>query len=226
MQFLGESIMAKPVLVIGNKNYSSWSMRPWLALRHLGVGFEEVRIPLYVEGSREKILGYSPAGRVPVYIEDGVTVWDSIAILEYLAERRPALWPEDARARALARSVSAEMHSGFSALRNALPCNCRASGRRVEIGEEAARDIKRILEIWEACRRGYGKTGPWLFGRFTVADAMYAPVASRFNTYGIEADGQAEKYIGTVLSDVHMREWISGSEREEEVIEKFEAGIV
>lgn len=218
--------MAKPVLVIGNKNYSSWSMRPWLALRHLGIGFEEVRIPLYIEGSREKILGYSPSGRVPVYIEDGVTVWDSIAILEYLAEKHPALWPADPKARALARSVSAEMHSGFAALRNALPCNCRASGRRVEIGEDTARDIKRILEIWETCRQGHGKTGPWLFGRFTAADAMYAPVATRFNTYGVETAGLAKGYMKTVLSDEQVREWMHDSEREAEVLEKFEVGIV
>jgi glutathione S-transferase len=218
--------MPKPLLVIGNKNYSSWSMRPWLALKHLGIDFGEVRIPLYIEGSREKILEYSPAGKVPVYIEDGVTVWDSLSILEYLAEKHPSLWPADAKARALARSVSAEMHSGFAALRNTLPMNARAGERWVELAGDAVGDVERILEIWETCRGGYGKGGPWLFGPFTAADAMYAPVALRFNTYGIEAGGRSKSYIETVLSDDHVREWISAAGGEEEVIEMFEKGIV
>ena len=217
--------MPKPVLVIGNKNYSSWSMRPWLALKHLGIGFDEVRIPLYIEGSREEILKYSPAGKVPVYIEDGVRVWDSLSILEYLAEKHPSLWPADARARALARSVCAEMHSGFAALRSTLPMNARAGDRWVELGGDAVGDVERILEIWETCRSGHGKGGPWLFGSFTAADAMYAPVALRFHTYGIEAGGFSKGYVETVLSDEYVREWISDAEQEEEVIEMFEKGI-
>lgn len=200
-------------------------MRPWLALRHLGIGFDEVRIPLYIEGSREEILKYSPAGKVPVYIEDGVRVWDSLSILEFLAERYPSLWPADARARALARSVCAEMHAGFAALRNELPMNARAGDRWVELGGDAVGDVERILEIWETCRGEHGKGGPWLFGSFTAADAMYAPVVLRFHTYGIEAGGLSKNYIETVLSDGHVLEWISGAEQEEEVIEKFEKGI-
>jgi glutathione S-transferase len=218
--------MAKPILIIGNKNYSSWSMRAWLALKHMGVDFDEVRIPLYIEGSKDKILGYSPAGKVPVYVEDSVTVWDSISIIEYLAERYPLLWPEDVKTRAVARSVSAEMHSGFSALRHELPMNARALDRWVELGGDAVGDAERVFEIWETCRSAYGEGGPWLFGRFTAADAMYAPVAMRFNTYGIEPSGLSRAYVKTVLSDEHVREWISGAEIEEEVIEKFEAGIV
>ena len=217
--------MAKPVLVIGNKNYSSWSMRPWLALKHIGIDFDEVRIPLYIEGSRDEILKYSPAGKVPVYIDGGVRVWDSLSILEYLAERHPSLWPADAKARALARSVSAEMHSGFAALRNTLPMNARAGDRWVELGGDAVGDVERILEIWETCRSGYGKEGPWLFGTFTAADSMYAPVVLRFHTYGIEAGSLSKGYMETVLSDEHVLEWISGAEQEEEVIEKFEKGI-
>lgn len=217
--------MAKPVLVIGNKNYSSWSMRPWLALRHLGIAFDEVRIPLYVEGSSEEIRKYSPAGKVPVYIDGGVRVWDSLSILEYLAEKHPSLWPADARARALARSVCAEMHSGFAALRSTLPMNARAGDRWVELGGDAVNDVERILEIWETCRGGYGKEGPWLFGSFTAADAMYAPVVLRFRTYGIEAGGFSKEYMQTVLSDEYVREWISSAGNEEEIIEKFEKGI-
>ncbi|MEW6144437.1 MAG: glutathione S-transferase family protein [Thermodesulfobacteriota bacterium] len=218
--------MPKPLLVIGNKNYSSWSMRPWLALKHLGIEFDEVRIPLYIEGSREKILKYSPAGKVPVYIEDGLTVWDSLSILEYLAEKHPSLWPADAKARALARSICAEMHSGFAALRNTLPMNARAGDRWVELGGDAVGDVERILEIWETCRSVYGKGGPWLFGHFTAADAMYAPVALRFDTYGIEAGGHSRSYIETVLTDGHVREWIRAAVDEEEVIEMFEKGVV
>ncbi len=217
--------MAKPVLVIGNKNYSSWSMRPWLALKHLGVVFDEVRIPLYGEGSYEEIRKYSPAGKVPVYIGDGVRVWDSLSILEFLAEKHPSLWPADAKARAHARSVSAEMHSGFSALRSALPMNARAGDRWVELGGDAVGDAERVLEIWEACRGEHGKAGPWLFGPFTAADARYAPVVLRFHTYGIEAGGLSKGYMETVLSDEYVCEWISGAEREEEVIEEFEKGI-
>ncbi len=218
--------MPKPLLVIGNKNYSSWSMRPWLALKHVGIDFDEVRIPLYTEGHKEKILGYSPAGKVPVYIEDGVTVWDSLSILEYLAERHPSLWPADARARALARSVSAEMHSGFAALRGSLFFNARARDRWVELGGSAVGDVERVLDIWDTCRGAYGKGGPWLFGEFTAADAMYAPVALRFNTYGIEPGGRPKAYVETVLSDVYVREWMSAAEAEEEVIEEFETGLV
>jgi len=217
--------MAEPVRVIGNKNYSSWSMRPWLALKHLGIGFDEVRIPLYCEGSSEEIRKYSPSGKVPVYIEDGVRVWDSLSILEFLAEKHPSLWPADSRARAHARSVCAEMHSGFAALRNTLPMNARAGDRWVELGGDAVGDVERVLEIWETCRGGHGKEGPWLFGSFTAAVAMYAPVVLRFNTYGIEAGGLSKGYMETVLSYEYVREWISGAEQEEEVIEKFEKGI-
>ncbi len=217
--------MAKPVLVIGNKNYSSWSMRAWLALRHLGIDFDEVRIPLYVEGSSEEIRKYSPSGKVPVYIDGVVRVWDTLSILEYLAEKHPSLWPADAAARARARSVSAEMHSGFGALRSTLPMNARAGDRWVELGGDAVADAERVLDIWEACRSEYGKDGPWLFGRFTAADAMYAPVTLRFNTYGIEAGGLSKGYMETVLSDEYVCEWINDGGREEEFIEKFEKGI-
>lgn len=218
--------MPKPLLVIGNKNYSSWSMRAWLALRHLGVDFDEVRIPLYTDGHKEKILSYSLAGKVPVYIEDGVTVWDSLSILEYLAGKYPSLWPGDPRARALARSVCAEMHSGFTAMRGTIFFNARARGRWVELGGAAVSDVERVLDIWETCRSAWGKGGPWLFGEFTAADAMYAPVAMRFQTYGIEPGGRPKAYVDTVMSDAYVQEWILAAEGEKEVIEEFETGIV
>ena len=218
--------MPKPVLVIGNKNYSSWSMRAWLALKHLGIDFDEIRIFLYKDGYKEKLLNYSPAGKAPVYIENGVAVWDSLSIIEYLAEKHPSLWPADPRARALARSVSAEMHSGFTAIRGSIFFNARARGRWVELKADAVEQVERVLEIWETCRSAYGQGGPWLFGGFTAADAMYIPVAMRFNTYGIEPAGRPKAYIETVMSDPHVREWIRAAEAEPEVIEKFETGIV
>lgn len=215
----------KPVLVIGNKNYSSWSLRPWLLLKHLGVDFDEVRISLYVEGSREKILEYSASGKVPTYIDGGVTVWESIAIMEYLAEGHPSVWPADRGARARARSISAEMHAGFAAMRDKMPHNARAVWRQVAVTPGVARDVERVIEIWETCRAEYGSGGPWLFGEFSAADAMYAPVAFRFRTYGVTPQGLAGEYLQTVLSDAHMQDWLRAAEEETEVLEFFEVGV-
>jgi len=216
--------MPKPVLVIGNKNYSSWSLRPWIMLKHLGVDFDEVRIPLYVEGMKERILEYSPAGKVPVYIDGGAVVWESLAIMEYLAESYPGVWPADKEARAAARSVAAEMHAGFAALRDKMPHNARAVGREVTITPGVAKDVERVIEIWETSRRGYGSGGPWLFGEFSAADAMYAPVAFRFRTYGVTPSGPAGEYMETVLADRHMQDWLRSSEQETEVLEFNEVG--
>src|SRR5262245_39766780 len=178
--------MSPVQLVIGNKNYSSWSMRPWLALQKAGIAFEEIRVSLYTDGHRDKILRYAPSGKVPILIEDGHAIWDSLAILEYLAERYRWLWPEDRIERAHARSLSAEMHSGFRALRNQLPMNCRATSvRRVVPDAEAANDIARVQAVWTECRERARNAGPWLFGAFTNVDAMFVPVALRFHTYGV-----------------------------------------
>ncbi len=174
--------MSTPVLVIGNKNYSSWSLRAWLALRNMGLEFTELRIPLRMPGYRDEIRKHNPAGRVPALQDGHHTIWDSLAICEYAAETYPPAWPEDRDSRSLARSVSAEMHSSFAALREALPMNCRARGRRVAASEEVSRDIARVQEIWRSCRSRHSDDGPWLFGPFCIADAMYAPVASRFVT--------------------------------------------
>src|SRR6185503_9799664 len=167
-------------LVIGNKNYSSWSMRPWLALRANDIPFEEVFIPLYTDdkADKDRILSFSRAGKVPVLIDGDVTVWDSLAIIEYLAERFPEarLWPQDRAARAHARSISAEMHSGFLPLRNECGMNLHRPVRAVTLSAEAEANVARIQDIWTECSKRHGKSGPFLFGAFTAADAMFAPV--------------------------------------------------
>ena len=209
-------------LVIGNKNYSSWSLRPWLAMKALGILFEEVRIPLYMPDSKERILYYSPSGKLPCLIDGSIRVWDSLAILEHLAETYPALWPAAPTARALARSISAEMHAGFANLRQHMSMNVRArlpgKGRTPEALAEAAR----VQAIWSDCRRRYGGAGPYLFGRFSAADAMYAPVALRFRTYAFELSEPCQAYADTLLALPAMREWIDAAEREEERIAQFE----
>jgi glutathione S-transferase len=211
-------------LVIGNKNYSSWSLRPWLFLKHHGIPFEEVRIPLYREDTASRITAYSPSGKVPVLVNDGVTVWDSLAILEYLAERFPKTggWPEALSDRAKARSLAAEMHAGFQALRIHCSMNCRRQPVAKELPEDAQKDVARIGQIWQDCRERHANDGPWLFGRFTVVDAMYAPVALRFWTYRLDAGPVAQDYVNTVLGHPAMVEWIEAGKSETEVIQAFE----
>ena len=197
-------------LVIGNNNYSSWSLRPWIAMKVLGIAFDEVRIPLYQPGSKERILGYSPAGKVPILRDGETVVWDSLAILEYLAERHRQVWPADAAQRAKARAVSAEMHSGFARLREHMSMNTRkrypGKGRTPEV----LADIARIDAIWSEAK------GPFLFGAFTAADAMYAPVVLRFRTYEVEV--RKKSYMDAMLALPAMREWIEAAEREVESI--------
>ena len=208
--------MAAPLLVVGNKNYSSWSLRPWLAMKALGIPFQELRIPLYGEGSKEKILAHSPAGKVPCLVDGGLRVWDSLAIMEYLAERHPGVWPADAALRARARSISAEMHSGFPNLRNHMSMNIRrrhpGKGRTPEVLAE----IRRIVEIWSECRKLF------LFGAFCAADAMYAPVVLRFRTYEVELPPVCRAYADAVLALPALQEWIRDAERETESLPQFE----
>jgi len=177
-----------PTLVIANKLYSSWSMRPWLLLKQGEIAFEEILIPLGQADTSERIRAHSPAGRMPVLIDGDLAIWDSLAILEYAAERWPQIgaWPEERAARALARSISAEMHSGFTALRSNCPMNLGRRYATRDRGEGVARDVARIQEIWRDARARFGAGGPFLFGTFSAADAMYAPIVSRFETYGIE----------------------------------------
>ncbi len=213
-------------LVIGNKNYSSWSMRPWLAMRASGIPFEEVFIPLYTDNKADKdrILSFTRSGKVPALIDGDVTVWDSLSIIEYLAERFPEakLWPPERAARAHARSISAEMHSSFLPLRNECGMNLHRSIRAVNLSADARANVARIEQIWTGCRERYGKLGPFLFGAFTAADAMYAPVVHRFRTYAIQVAPQAQAYMDTMMALPAFAEWTKAGLAETLVIEKFE----
>jgi glutathione S-transferase len=216
--------MSQLVLVIGNKAYSSWSLRPWLAMKHTGIDFTETRLSLYAEGAKESILRYSAAGKVPVLKDGDLTVWDSLAICEYLAEKFPdkQLWPADAAKRAVARAVSAEMHSGFTNIRNQMPMNVRREIPGHGKTPEVAAEIARVATIWNDCLARHAAGGPFLFGAFSIADAMYAPVASRFRTYGVALSGAAAKYVDTMLVLPAMREWIGAAHAETEINPQYE----
>ena len=205
-------------LIIGNKNYSSWSLRAWLAARAGGFTFEEIRIPLFIPGSREHILSHSPSGKVPCLIDHGFVVWDSLAIGEYLAEKNPQLWPAEVTARAVARAVSAEMHSGFAHLREHMPMNIRKDYTGKGHTPEVDAEIARVVAIWNDCRARFGKDGPYLFGRFSIADAAFAPVCYRFKTYGVKPEGAAAEYLATMLANPHMLEWETAALAETESI--------
>ena len=212
-------------LVIGNKNYSSWSMRPWLALRASNIAFEEVFIPLYTgDADKQRILAFTHSGKVPALVDGDITVWDSLSIIEYLAERFPEkqLWPEDRARRAHARSISAEMHSGFAALRNECGMNLHRPVGAIALSADARADIARIQQIWLECRERYRKSGPFLFGSFGGADAMFAPVVHRFRTYAIELAPEAKAYMATMMSLPAFQEWTRAGLAETIVIEKFE----
>lgn len=216
----------KPKLIIGNKNYSSWSLRSWLLLSEAGIDFDEHRIVLDTETSAAEIAAFSAAGRVPVLLLGDLTVWDTLAIAETVAERWPdrKLWPVDADERAHARSISAEMHAGFPHLRECMPMNCRAMGRKVPIPDELGHDIDRIIAIWSDCHQRYGDRGGWLFGTFSIADAMFAPVVLRLRTYGINLPESAGFYPHRLLESKAMQAWLAAAECEVEVIPAEEKG--
>jgi len=220
--------MTQYSLLIGNKNYSSWSLRPWLLMRQAGLVFHEVRIPLYTPESKAAIRKYSPSGKVPCLLDGGLAVWDSLSICEYLAEKHStlSLWPADPHQRAAARSVSAEMHSGFQNLRQRMSMNCRRSfpglGRTVEV----AADIERIQQIWSDCRARFGQNGPFLFGAFSIADAMYAPVVLRFRTYAVQLDPVCRQYADAILALPALQQWVADGAAEAEVIAAFEPAPV
>jgi len=211
-------------IVLGNKNYSSWSLRPWLVLKHLGARFEEQVIPLDQPSTAEQIRKFSPSGRVPVLIDGDTVVWDSLSICEYLHERFPErnLWPKDAKARAMARSVSAEMHSGFPALRQHLPMKLRETFPPKALQPDVKADISRILQLWSDCRSRFGATGPFLFGAFTIADAMYTPVVSRFKTYAVPLEGSAAAYAETLWSLPSVQEWLAAARAETYPMARYE----
>jgi len=202
--------MADFTLVLGSKNYSSWSLRAWLCAKQAGARFDELVVPLDTAETAAAIRAQSPSGRVPALRDGDLVVWDSLAICELLNERYPAtkLWPADARARAVARSVSAEMHAGFQALRSNLPMNVRRTAPRAGIVREVQAELARVLEIWRDCRARFGESGPFLFGHFAVADAMYAPVVSRLKTYVVTIeDATCKAYLAAIWELPAMKEW-------------------
>lgn len=217
--------MAQLTLIIGNKNYSSWSLRAWLFMKHVGAEFDEVVVPLDSPDTHEELARYGPSGRVPVLRHGDLTVWDSLAICEYVAELGGKGWPQSREARAAARSVSAEMHSGFTTLRTLWPMNARARNRRTAMTQGLEADIERIDEIWNECRRRFGRGGPWLFGaEYTIADAVYAPVVLRFNTYGARISETARWYMASVLEDAALQQWIAAAKQEQWIITADEVG--
>ena len=211
-------------LFIGNKRYSSWSFRPWFLLRAAGIPFKETLIWIRRPDSPSKITRVSPGGRVPALKNGAVTVWESLSICEYIAEKFPekGLWPENEKERAVARSISHEMHAGFQDLRQYLPCHFLNRYKRFAVPVEARADIVRILSIWRDCRKRYGKKGPFLFGRLTVADAMYAPVVFRFLAYGVQVDAVSRSYMKTIENLPASREWVKAASREKERIPSYE----
>ena len=222
--------MADFTIYLGNRNYSSWSLRGWLMVRQAGISCREEVIPLFERGYQEKVRRYSPSGRVPVLHHGSARIWDSLAIGEYLHELHPeaGLWPEGRNARRLARSVSAEMHAGFPALRQALPMNIRRSAPgAVAIDPEVREDINRITAIWRDSRHWIEENAAdgdegFLFGKQSIADAMYAPVATRFITYGIEVDADCRAWMDRMMALPAMREWVRDAGDEPQILEIYE----
>ena len=208
-------------LVVGDKNYSSWSLRPWLLMRMFAIPFKEINVDINSPGTRKRILEHSPSGKVPALIVGDLTIWDTLSIIEYLAESHAglAIWPVSRKARAIARTLSAEMHSGFDALRVELPMDLISSKPLRDVSKSTAHDITRIVDVWRMCLETYGSGGGFLFGDFCAADAMFAPVTSRFRTYGIDLtaygdDGAGQAYCDAVLSLPAIGEWIHAGEKE------------
>ncbi|MBV8765235.1 MAG: glutathione S-transferase family protein [Hyphomicrobiales bacterium] len=211
-------------LVIGNKNYSSWSLRAWIAMTAAGIAFDEVFIPLALPDTKERIKKHSPAGKLPVLVDGDATVWESLAILEHLAERFPkaGLWPSEPAARAHARSIAAEMHAGFQALRGHCPMNLWRPVERLALTSEVEANVERITEIWRTARKRFGKGGPFLFGSFGAADAMFAPVATRFHTYDIPCDRVSRDYIDAIHAHPAFKTWRAAALEETLVIAQDE----
>lgn len=220
--------MADFTLVIGNKNYSSWSLRGWLMARAAGIEFEEIVVPLDLPDTQASIRKYSPSGRVPVLLHRGLAVWESLAIAEYLNDIRPeaGLWPASASARAHARSISTEMHAGFMELREKMPMNIRASMPGKGMTTAVRAEIERITSMWRDCRKRFAGAAPrddgFLFGGFCAADAMYAPVVTRLRTYAVPMDTDTDAYCKAVLSYPPMKEWVEAARNEPWLIEKYE----
>ena len=216
--------MAKPLLVIGNKNYSSWSLRPYMALAMAGISFDEKLIKFGEPEFGKAVKKISKAGLVPILVHGKNTIWDSLAIMEYAAETWPDrnLWPKNKTARAMARSVSAEMHSGFRNLRSACPMNLRRPIKPVPMNEGVLADVSRIEALWKECRKAHGRGGPFLFGRFSIADAMFAPVVTRLETYDIKVSNDTQHYMNAVLATPAFHDWKAGALKEKWVFAEDE----
>lgn len=213
-------------LIIGNKNYSSWSLRAWFMLSAFDLSFEEIRVPLYTKDSTAGLNKYSAAAKVPVLQDNDAVIWDSLAICEYISEQYLAGrgWPADVLTRAEARSCSAEMHSSFFALRESMPMNCRAMNRKVSSSPNLEKDIRRIDSMWSDLRQRYAKNGPWLFGDFCIADCMYAPVVMRFATYNVDVSQASKDYMHSLRAHPAIQTWLQQAKAEVETIESEEVG--
>lgn len=213
-------------LVIGNKVYSSWSMRPWVLMKTLHIPFEEINIPLYTPQGKQTLLTYHPAGKVPLLIDKATehTVWDSMAIFETLAENHPEknLWPKDKIARSHARSVANEMHSSFNEIRNQLPMNCRADRAFAPINTPLQNDIDRVCTIWQECRTQFAAGGDFLLGEFSIADAMFTPVVLRFNSYHIAVGDLEKTYMQAILNLPCVKDWIAAGKQDPTIVESYE----
>jgi glutathione S-transferase len=212
------------LLTMGNKNYSSWSLRAWILMKHVDLGFTERVLPLDTPEFARDIASLTPSRRVPVLQHGPLLVWDSLAICEYVCELAGHGWPKERAARAIARAACAEMHAGFSILRSQWPMNARATDRRTAPSPERSAEIARIEQLWNECRTRFGAGGPWLFGEYSVADAMYAPVVLRLRTYGAHVRDATATYMATVLADAHMRDWLAAAAAESWTIEASEIG--
>jgi glutathione S-transferase len=214
----------KPTLVIANKTYSSWSFRPWILMRHFGIAFDEVVIPLAQENFRAEILRYSPAGKCPSLHDGEIVVWDSLAIIEYIAELHPRIpvWPESRAARAQARSLAAEMHSGFMGLRGLLPMNMRRKVKRRELTPEASADVSRLEQAFEQARAEFGQAGAFLFGDFSAADAMFAPVVNRLHVYKVAVTPGTRVYMDAMMALPAWQDWSAQAQAEAWIIDKYE----
>jgi glutathione S-transferase len=216
-------------LVLGSRNYSSWSLRPWLAMKSAAIPFEETVLPIYLPGARQAILAFSPSGKVPVLLDGGIRVWESFAIIEYVAEKFPAagLWPQDAAERAYARAIANEMHAGFLPLRRRCPMNMRRPPGAIELTDDVRADVARIEGIWSECRARSAARGAFLFGAFGAADATFAPVVSRFHTYGIVLGAPGRDYMHAVMNLPAWSAWAKAAAVEPWVLPQFEiAGVV
>ncbi len=212
-------------LIVANKAYSSWSQRAWILLAHFKIPFEETVIPLDLPETHAQIVKHSPNGKVPALIDGPITVWESLSVIEYVAETHPekAIWPRGKAARAHARSLAAEMHAGFQALRQACPANFRRPVRKIALSDAVEADVARIDAAWAHARKTFGKAGPFLFGRFSAADAMFAPVVNRLNTYDVPVSRTARAYMAAVMALPAWKAWVADAEAEEWRIEKYDA---